>query len=66
MLTERREKSGSLGSIFNAGINVFVKNATIELKNEVRINVVSPGLVIETTDLMESSEELIKKDFLII
>jgi len=66
MLTGRREKSGSLGSIFNAGINVFVKNAAIELKNEVRINVVSPGLVIETTDLMESSEELIKKDFLII
>lgn len=38
-------------STVNAGLNAFVLAASIELKNDVRINVVSPGVVEDSREL---------------
>ena len=42
-LAERPVKSMSNLSVINAAVNAFVTAASIELENDVRINVVSPG-----------------------
>lgn len=39
---------GSLGALINSGLEGFVRNASAELPNDLRINVISPGWISET------------------
>jgi NAD(P)-dependent dehydrogenase (short-subunit alcohol dehydrogenase family) len=51
ILAEDPVYKGSNLSMVNGGINSFVIAAAIELENNVRINVVSPGVVEDSTHL---------------
>jgi NAD(P)-dependent dehydrogenase (short-subunit alcohol dehydrogenase family) len=41
---------GSFGALVNAGLEAFVRAAAIEMPRGVRVNVVSPGWVMETLE----------------
>ncbi|MFB7124215.1 short chain dehydrogenase [Kitasatospora xanthocidica] len=43
---------GSLGAVINTGLEGFVRNAAAELPRDLRINLVSPGWIAETLQLL--------------
>ena len=47
-------KSGSSASMVNGAVNAFIKAAAIELPRQIRINVVSPTIVVESMDVYGS------------
>jgi len=53
ILSEDPVPGGSALSTVNGAINAFVKGAAIELKNDVRINAVSPGVVEDSPSFVE-------------
>ena len=52
ILTEEPIKMGVNLSVINSAVNAFVKAAAFELKNDVRINAVSPALVEDSAGAM--------------
>lgn len=54
ILSEDPVLGGTALSTVNGAINAFVKSASIELKNDVRINAVSPGVVEESPAFFEA------------
>ncbi|MFC6099838.1 short chain dehydrogenase [Olivibacter domesticus] len=54
ILSEDPILAGTALSTVNGAINSFVKSASIELKNDVRINAVSPGVVEDSPELFDA------------
>lgn len=65
MLSDKPNKNASGISTVNGAINSFVKAASIELENGVRINAVSPGLVSENRKSLFPGFDLIPIEYVV-
>jgi len=54
ILSEDPILAGTALSTVNGAINSFVRSASIELKNDVRINAVSPGVVEDSPEFFDA------------